>query len=223
MNKNQFRFHLLVTSIVAFASMIYEFIFAHILSILRGGTILNYTLTIAIFTFCLGLGSLSYDSLKLRFSKNKVFINTEFLLSIVGITAPLLILITPVDLIFFGFRTDIFITYLGIIAVGFLSGIELPYLLDVNKNVGVVLSADYLGMFIASSVFAWYLLPTFGILGLSVIVGLLNLICACFFLKNKSIKIVCVGTVFVLFIVTIILIPELNLIGMKLFAGKYNV
>jgi len=74
--------------------------------------------------------------------------------------------------------------------IGILSGIELPLLMKMGKQKGMkkevsrVLFADYIGSFIASIIFPFFLLPKLTIFQISFIVGGINL-CAALYLFSK--------------------------------------
>lgn len=130
----------LLSFLLAFCSLSYEFIMVKVLSLTVGGRVFNYNLIVSIFTFSLGMGALYSE----RVRKEDTIITLsrlEFLISIVGLLGPVLLLIfqwRPLGVLF-GFL------------IGFLTGFELPLLLKLKENKdSEILSFDYLGMFLAS-------------------------------------------------------------------------
>lgn len=201
----------LLTIIVACCSILYEFLIAQSISTTMGNTALRYNLTIGLFIASMGLGALLYKKLISKDSF-KEFIKVELLLSLVGGVAPVLVLI--VDYFFnyvskqFGLsffsswvQTPLFtINHLLIVAIGFLSGLELPLLMDMGKQFKatkghLVLAYDYLGTLIGAILFPIVILPSLHIFTIGYIVSLVNILIALFVLikmkvENQKFKII---------------------------------
>lgn len=187
-----------ITFIVALCSIAYELIFAQLLTILFGNTVVQYSITIGLYLLFLGVGSFVYKHIK----KNQYFfVIIEITLSLTA---------------FFGFLGMIFLTiwfyrspfeqpllfnvicYLPVVIVGLLSGLELPTLEELlrkrTKNVqqfGNIIGTDYLGSLAGTLLFSLLLYPYAGLFVTLIIVTFLNILTAGFFAfyqKNRTIK-----------------------------------
>jgi S-adenosylmethionine decarboxylase proenzyme len=189
-----------LTVIVACCSILYEFLLAQSISTTMGNTALRYNLTIGLFIASMGFGALLYK----KFISNdyfKEFIKVELLLSLVGGVAPVLVLI--IDFLFNHFAHRFGVSFFSnwiqiplfamnhllIVAIGFLSGLELPLLMDMSKQFKVtkghfVLAYDYLGTLIGAILFPLFILPSLHIFTIGYVVSLINILVA-FFVMNK--------------------------------------
>lgn len=165
--------------LLAFCSLFYEFVFAQILSVCLGGTKNQYLITISIFTFSLGMGTILFNFIKKNHDVQKIFFFTEVLLSMMGMIGPFILtwLLKPNSLTFVPFISNSFLGYLIIFFIGLLSGMELPCLFKILPNhFGKILTFDYAGMLIASVTFPLFFLPYFGTASSTMIVSNLNLL-----------------------------------------------
>ncbi|MFA6237378.1 MAG: S-adenosylmethionine decarboxylase [Bacteriovorax sp.] len=189
-----------LTVIVACCSILYEFLLAQSISTTMGNTALRYNLTIGLFIASMGFGALLYRKF---ISKEyfKEFVKVELLLSLVGGAAPVLVLIIDYffnhlakssGVSFFSnwIQTPLFIlNHFLIVAIGFLSGLELPLLMDMSKQFKVtkghfVLAFDYLGTLLGAVLFPVFILPSLHIFTIGYVVSLVNILVA-FFVMNK--------------------------------------
>lgn len=189
-----------LTIVVACCSILYEFLLAQSISTTMGNTALRYNLTIGLYIASMGFGALLYRKF---ISKEhfKEFIRIELLLSFMGGVAPVLVLI--IDYLFnhlartsgISFFSDwiqiplFTLNHLLIVAIGFLSGIELPLLMDMSKHFKVtkghfVLAFDYLGTLIGALVFPLFILPSLHLFTIGYVVSFINILVA-FFVMNK--------------------------------------
>lgn len=162
------------TIIVAFTSMIYELLLSQTMTAFFGGTVTQYTLTIGIYTTSMGIGALSYG----LFKENKVqnFINFELLLAIFGAFTPILLILLKNHVsenILHG------IGFFCIFFVGFLSGLELPFLMDLEENThnqfsAKILFIDYGGCFLGLVIYSAILINIFDTFMIAFILGFLN-------------------------------------------------
>lgn len=168
--------------IVAFSGMIYELGLAQIQSAILGGTAVRYAITIGLFTAALGIGALAFEALIKKYSFEKLFLIVQTALAWVGLLSPFLLIHANTD--------SIISNNLPSIAIGFLSGIELPLLMSLSteKNRSIVIAFDYLGMFAATLFFPLLLLPKIGVIGTISIASMLNAILAIFLLKTEVFK-----------------------------------
>lgn len=168
----------IITLIVAMSSILYELTLAQLSSAFLGGTLQQYILTIGFYVFFLGVGSLYYgkNSLKIN-NKIKYFINLELILILSGVIFPLILYLSfdIISLIFL-----YIIVYSIISLIGFLSGIELPLLMDIfndnnNSYSGLILAFDFFGTFFGTILFPLVLIPNFNFIQIPAIIGFLNL------------------------------------------------
>lgn len=186
------KFVYLLTILVAMGSILYEFLLAQSLSTTMGNTALRYNLTIGIYIASMGFGAMFYKKL---IGKNlfEEFIKVEILLSIIGGVAPILVLIADyffnvisakTGLPFYGsvIQVPIFIfNHFLIIAIGFISGLELPLLMDLGKKFQVakghrILALDYFGTLIGAILFPIIILPSFHIFSIGYLVSFINVL-----------------------------------------------
>ena len=180
----------LATFILAFCSIVYELLLAQTLASTMGNTILRYNITIGLYLASLGVGSLYYGRWRGGDLVSKL-IRVEIGLSIIGFASPILILLMDMlvrsgsDLVGISYRgffpqTIVYVFDHGlIVAIGFLSGLELPLLIDIGnrgkRKVGnQVLATDYMGTLAGAVSFPLFLLPTLGVMAVANLVGLLN-------------------------------------------------
>lgn len=173
---------------LAFVGLVYEFVFAQTLTIVFGNTHLQYALTIGIFTFGLGLGSVVFEYLKDRIKNmERTFANiqaTLIPLCLLGLAA-----ILYSELLLGNSFLVYLICYLPILAVAFLTGFELPLIMELTDDPAAsieILSYDFGGMFLATVLFPFFLLPELGIFGTLNICLILNLASMLYVLKQKS-------------------------------------
>jgi len=119
---------LAVAFVVSFCSFAYEFVYSELLTVIYGGTVTQYTITIGLYFFSLGVGSALSDDLGLDRARN--FVRAELYLLV---AAPLGFLFVvalnsvwvpkavPPELLAVLARAPVLV-------VGFLSGFELPLL-----------------------------------------------------------------------------------------------
>ncbi len=158
--------------LVAFSGMIYELSIAQILSATLGGTLLRYAITIGLFTASLGLSAFLYDSFLGKVFSATAFIRIQTWQAWIGlISIPFLILLKD---------SNIYLSHLPIVLIGFLSGLELPLLLaaGATNNKNYSLAFDYIGMFTATVIFPLVLLPSIGVICTMISASLLNALIA---------------------------------------------
>lgn len=168
---------LIATLLVAVAGLIYELIAATLSSYLLGDSVRQFSLVIGVFLASMGLGAwLS------RFVAHALggFIWAQIGLGVLGgFMAPLL---------YFSYAAIGVVEgplYAALIAVGALSGMEIPLIARVLKQIGApefrfenVLSVDYIGALVASILFPTLILPHLGLMAASLAFGIMNLLVA---------------------------------------------
>ncbi len=150
---------------------------AQALSATLGGTLLRYTTTIGIFAFSLGMGALAYGRLQSRFRTLRTFAALQIVMAVTGAIGPYFILAS--DPLSHSGPTWFWniVSYLPVFFTGFISGFELPLLMDhapCEKTAMRTLGADYCGMFLGSVLFPLTLLPLFGVYGTAFVAAFIN-------------------------------------------------
>lgn len=166
---------LLSLLIVALCGIIYELLIGTISSYLLGNSVYQFSITIGLFMFSMGIGSLITKKLNDNYLQN--FILVEILIAIFGgISGIILFTVFPYLRVFYELSM-----YAFIIIIGSLVGMEIPILTSLiskyrnTKNtIADVMSFDYLGALIGSVIFPMILLPTLGLMHTSFIIGLIN-------------------------------------------------
>ena len=165
---------LVATFLVAVAGLVYELIAATASSYLLGDSVRQFSLVIGVFLSSMGLGAwLS------RFVGDALigFIRAQIALGLVGgFSAPLIFAA------YAGYGVIGLPLYGSLIAIGALSGMEIPLLARVLDQIGArefrfenVLTADYLGALVASIAFPLLVVPYLGLMSASLAFGCLNL------------------------------------------------
>jgi spermidine synthase len=130
-------------------------------------------------------------------------------------------------------QTPLFtMNHLLIVAIGFLSGLELPLLMDMSKQFKItkghfVLAYDYLGTLIGAILFPIVILPSLHIFTIGYVVSLINILVALFVMirmkiENKKYKLI----IWAMLIVWILLIVNSNIVNQFIiekfyFGGKF--
>ena len=176
---------MLIILILAFCSIVYEFLLSQVLAALLGGTFLRYTTTIALYIFSLGLGAFYYQRIK-ELPKFKSLFCVELILCSIGVMIPVIAIVGESIL---PHALAVIFCYSLVVLVGFLSGIELPLLMDIEESKqergGLrALGVDFFGTFLGCVLFPLVFLSYLGVFKTASLVGSLNLIIA-FVLLNK--------------------------------------
>lgn len=165
--------------VVALCGIVYELIIGTISSYLLGDSVYQFSITIGLFMFSMGVGSYITKHLNNQFIEN--FIAVETLIAIIGgISGIVLFMVFPFARIFYELTM-----YGTIFAIGCLVGMEIPILTSLlarqsstKQTVADVMSFDYLGALIGSVAFPLLLLPSLGLLHSSFVIGLINALVA---------------------------------------------
>lgn len=182
-------------------SLFYELLIAHTISTLVTNGVICYSCTIGFYLIAMGLGA--YFCKKIFPTQDaESLVRIEFFLSFLGSAAVFIIYFTHMLFCFFWVTRFIgvagnpfahlimsglfyFVVIAIILAVGFLSGLELPLLIRLGNQCAIsgevtnkVLSADYFGALFAGLAFPLIFLQTCDSLKIGLIVALLNIISA---------------------------------------------
>ncbi len=161
---------------VATCGIVYQLIVGTISTYLLGNSTLQYSVTIGLFMSAYGLGSFASTRIDERLLD--WFALTEVLLGLVGGT-------TSIILFWLYATTDLFeVGRVVLIAViGTLVGLEIPLLVRISEEhrnnlritVGQMMGFDYIGALVGGVAFPLLLLPVFGLLTSSFLIGICNL------------------------------------------------
>jgi spermidine synthase len=165
------------TLIVAVAGLIYELIAATVSSYLLGDSVRQFSFVIGVFLASMGVGAWMS-----RFVADPVrgFVRAQVGLGLIGGFAALVTFFTyaAVEIVAAPL-------YGALIAVGILSGMEIPLLARILAEIGAgrfrfenVLSVDYLGALVASLAFPLLIVPHLSLIAAGLVFGLLNLVVA---------------------------------------------
>jgi spermidine synthase len=161
--------------IVALCGIVYELMIAAVSSYLIGNSVFQFSITIGLFMFAMGLGSWLTRWIDERLVSRFVAIEIAVALA-GGISSSLLFLVFP----FPGLYRPVMFSL--IIVIGTLVGLEIPILARIlsrsatwKQSIANVLSLDYLGALAGSVAFPLLLLPGLGLFRSSFVIGLLNI------------------------------------------------
>jgi spermidine synthase len=165
---------LAATFLVAVSGLIYELIAATLSSYLLGDSVRQFSLVIGVFLSAMGLGAwLS------RFVGQAMggFIWAQICLGVAGG------FMAPVIYFSYAWGDSVSVPLYGLLVlVGILSGMEIPLIARVLKQIGApefrfenVLSVDYIGALAASLAFPLLIVPRLGLMSASLSFGALNL------------------------------------------------
>ena len=165
---------------MAFASMTYELILAQCTTVLYGGSVLRYSVVMGLFIFSLGMGA-AYWATSERPVSLMTFWRLELVLALAGLSVPLLVFCADrwaLSLVPAGATAPIVGLYVALglaMAVGWLSGMELPVVLLLARERRVacqaaasgreLLALDFLGTVGATILVPLVLVPALGITG----------------------------------------------------------
>jgi len=218
---------LIITFLLATASVLYELVLAQTLSTVMGNTTYRYNLTIGLYIASMGIGAYLVDKFS-SLHQTEYFLKVEFSLSVLGVIAPWLVIINDYflqqmsNLELFNYYDTIPQLYSGffnnglIVLIGILSGIELPLLMRIGKDENVessmtVLSLDYVGTMCGAAIFPLLLFPNFNLFQIGYMVALINILVAVFLsFKFKEKVVLKIAGLFFLVFVLIFLFGDFN-------------
>jgi spermidine synthase len=165
-----------ITFILAFCSIAYELLLGQSLSAFLGNTVLRYSVTIGLYMFSMGIGSLLAEG---RFVKHPVttLLKIELLLTVTGgFSVIALLVLNSVGLPELLFSA---LAHFLIIIIGIFTGFEIPLLvqmknIETGQSENSVLGVDYLGAFCGTIVFAFVFYPIVGLIPTAFFVASLN-------------------------------------------------
>lgn len=170
-------FLLISVFLIAICGIVYELSIGNISSYLLGNTVVQYSLTIGTFMFAMGVGS--FASRVIQKNLIDAFIFIELAIGVVGGFSAVLLLYGYANLPNYNV-----VMFTIIMIIGMLIGIEIPVLTrlidhryqDLKISISNALGFDYIGALIGSVGFSVFLLPKFGVIATSYLLGVINLI-----------------------------------------------
>ncbi len=177
-NRNELFLFVFAVFIIAACGFLYELLISTVSSYFLGNSIFHFSVTMGIFMFSMGIGS--YFS---KFIEKKLlyyFIIIEIMIGVVGGFSTFLLYLS-----FSVTEYYYLLALVLIVVIGGLVGLEIPLVARIIKKycalkdvLANIFTFDYLGALVASLIFPMILLPYFGIMRTSFIVGILNLLVA---------------------------------------------
>lgn len=167
---------IVITLIVSFCSICYELLLAQALSLFLSNTVLRYSITIGLYLFAMGLGARTVEGQVLESPRRQLLLVEIYLTGIGGF---LLLWLYVLDSILGVGLLFGLIAHGLILLIGFLTGKELPILIELMKSEddqaeSKVLAYSYFGAVIGTFVFAFVYYPAVGLILAAVVTGLLN-------------------------------------------------
>lgn len=192
MRNHHLFFVYIISFFAAFSSLVYELQYSQLLSVLYGNSVLRYSVTIGLYLFSLGVGSMSFRLFQ-RTKNEYTLWASQLLLSIIG---PLGVVgIIWLDNILFQhyqLRTQqimLILAHIPIVVTGVLAGIQIPLLSNLGNLIKKrsdmfveVLGVDYFGSLVGAVLYGLVLYPKVGLIKTAFLVGAINvslsLLCA---------------------------------------------
>ena len=167
---------LFITVVVSLCSICYELLLAQSLCLFLRNTVLRYSVTIGLYLFAMGLGARSVEGGGLRNPRCQLLM-TEIWLTFAG--GFLMLWLYGLDRLFGSGPLFAVLSHGLILLVGYLTGKELPILMELMKDEvphaeSKVLGFSYFGAVIGTMVFAFIYYPVTGLVMAAFITGLLN-------------------------------------------------
>ena len=160
------------------AAIVTEYTLATLASYLLGDSIFQWTIVVSLMLFSMGLGSRYSRKYGVRLLDR--FVKIEFGLSFLCTFSAMFCFWISAYTIHFGL-----VIYGIACMIGFMTGLEIPLITRINQtyeslreNISSIMESDYYGGLLGGALFAFILLPFFGLTYTPVIIGSLNLIVA---------------------------------------------
>lgn len=180
-NKAETISFLVITSLLAFCSVVYVLVMAQILSSFWGTTSLQYPLTIGLYTFALGMGFCLIKPSTPPMTCQTLQI-VEIFLCLTGGFSVIFLLILGQSFSTHGLIISALIAAI-IVCFGLFSGMRLSFFMFLGKSFlsnpqAKALSATAIGSALSAWIFAFLIYPTLGLLGSAIITAIINALCA---------------------------------------------
>lgn len=161
--------------IVSACAIFYELLISTVSSYFLGSSVLHFSITIGLFMFFMGAGSLL--SKLVQHDLHRRFVEIELAIGIVGGLSAALLYLS------FSLTEFYYVVAFGLIAlVSLLAGMEIPIVTRIIRDYQTLkdalahtLAFDYLGALIASVAFPLVMLPYLGLVRTAALIGLINI------------------------------------------------
>lgn len=164
----------LLSFLFSFNGMMYELLLSQNLSAALGGTLFRYTITIGLFTLCLGVAAIIYDYIPETYKSIDSLYKINRFFTIGLFFLPLYFYLLESSLVKQWFSYDVFqfLYHAPLVIVALVTGFEIPYLFhgQTDEHKSQILAFDYVGMFLASVAFPIVFLEHIGLMGTFVVV-----------------------------------------------------
>jgi spermidine synthase len=162
--------------VLAFCSIVYELLLGQTLSAFLGNTVLRYSVTIGLYLLSMGVGALLAGPRLLRVPVVTLQA-VEVLLTVLGGASVMLLFVA--DGAGLPLAALSVLAHGLIVAVGVLTGLEIPLLMEIRGGSargapGEVLGVDYAGAFLGTVAFALLFYPRVGIVPTAFATAALN-------------------------------------------------
>ncbi len=186
-----------LTFIVAFCSMLYELLLAQTISLVAGNAIFWYSITVGFFLGSLGVGSILSEKIEKENTIKNLFL-VEISLAFFGAFAVCSMrFVQLIDMYFLSHgnqKIALFFMLLGsqlvVVIIGFLSGFELPMLMNVANKYSTkkivtnrILAVDYFASLFSAILFPIFFITVFNIITVGFLTAIINLIAAIYLVK----------------------------------------
>ncbi len=172
-----------IAFVMSFASMTAELVLAQLTTILYGGAVVRYSMTVGLFIFGLGMGAASWAFLGRR-ADLVLLAWIEVGLAFAVIAAPFAVLGADPALQALGRGAAGIVAGLFAALIGWLAGVELPVLMDLVQAEGSaeaggirarrVIALDFFGSVLATLAMPLVLYPTIGLVGVAALAAAAN-------------------------------------------------
>ena len=166
------------TFVLAFCSIVYELLLGQTLSAFLGNTVLRYSVTIGLYMLSMGIGAMLVQKRVLR---RPLFVLqlVEVGLTVLGGASVVSLFVLDGWGLPHALLSAVGHTY--IVAIGVLTGLELPLLIELGHRIDGtprdrILGVDYIGAFAGTLAFAFYFYPRAGLIPTALALATLNAI-----------------------------------------------
>ncbi|MFQ5632010.1 MAG: polyamine aminopropyltransferase [bacterium] len=170
------------------AGIVAEYVMATLASYLLGNAVVQWTVTISLMLFAMGLGSRLSKSIQQTLLDYFIFV--ELALSVLCAVSALLTYTLAAYI-----QSIDFVIYLISICIGLLIGFEVPLVTRLNSyfeelriNISSIMEKDYYGALLGGMFFAFVALPTLGLTYTPIVLGAINfLVASVLFLQHRHV------------------------------------
>lgn len=164
----------LLSFLFSFNGMMYELMLSQNLSAALGGTLLRYSVTVGLFTLCLGFSALLFDYLpeKAKSVANLFKLNAYFVIGLIFLPLYFYGVEQLLKTELLSYSTFQFLYHVPLVVIALITGFEIPFLFheQTDEFKSKILAFDYGGMFLACLAFPLFFLESLGLVGTYLVV-----------------------------------------------------